>query len=559
MWKAKNNGNAISHCVGQMAHDIPCQLREPLARAIKQLRALYQPVPLVKMAEANDASAAWALQQLQIHHPEDYADTLIASFRDADPKSRGMIFSTLAAAYPPGAKMLRETLTDQQAADLAIELARFEQKQEPELAKSRIPELLEIAKDAAGNRDYGERGPAIELLSALPLDEAQRAQFEELLLARAEDAPAETLQNLDSSMDHRGADQAPRSRPPLGRAGQRLGKSHGVRRVLQLPRRALNPRPRQTRDPEDANRRFRPSLFHPPRRQYERTVLAALALDLRELAPEIAHLASNGPECRMGNARTAGAAGSPDPETTATTSPATSPRCGWRPMPTPAPGCGSRSSLPRRMISPGNSSIVADRLRDGFRSALAVASPGVGEELKSKVRRPRFRFRDCSIWPNEARNSGHFRKLGFPIKKSCAPVGRRGVLPARPQGRTNSISHTAMAYAVIKTGGKQYRIQEGDKFDVEKLDAEVDSTVTFDVLIVGEGESVKIGAPLVEGASVTAKVINQYRGPKGVAFKFKRRKGFHKNNRLPPQPDHARDHLDRRLIPNHSPTYFHGP
>jgi large subunit ribosomal protein L21 len=85
-----------------------------------------------------------------------------------------------------------------------------------------------------------------------------------------------------------------------------------------------------------------------------------------------------------------------------------------------------------------------------------------------------------------------------------------------------------MAYAVIKTGGKQYRIQEGDKFDVEKLDAEIDSEITFDALLVGEGDSVKIGAPLVDGASVTAKVINQFRGPKGIAFKFKRRKGFHK-------------------------------
>jgi len=113
-------------------------------------------------------------------------------------------------------------------------------------------------------------------------------------------------------------------------------------------------------------------------------------------------------------------------------------------------------------------------------------------------------------------------------KKILRRWGGRGVLPARPQGWTNSISHPAMAYAVIKTGGKQYRIQEGDKFDVEKLDVEVDSEITFDVLIVGEGESVKIGAPLVAGASVTAKVINQYRGPKGVAFKFKRRKGFHK-------------------------------
>lgn len=52
-----------------------------------------------------------------------------------------------------------------------------------------------------------------------------------------------------------------------------------------------------------------------------------------------------------------------------------------------------------------------------------------------------------------------------------------------------------MAYAVIKTGGKQYRVQQGDTIDVEKLDAEVDSELSFDVLLVGEGDSVQIGAP----------------------------------------------------------------
>jgi len=86
-----------------------------------------------------------------------------------------------------------------------------------------------------------------------------------------------------------------------------------------------------------------------------------------------------------------------------------------------------------------------------------------------------------------------------------------------------------MAYAVIKTGGKQYRVQQGDKIDVEKLDFEVDTLIQFEeVLLVGEGESVRVGAPIVAGASVTAKVVEQHRGPKGVAYKFKRRKGFHK-------------------------------
>jgi large subunit ribosomal protein L21 len=102
------------------------------------------------------------------------------------------------------------------------------------------------------------------------------------------------------------------------------------------------------------------------------------------------------------------------------------------------------------------------------------------------------------------------------------------ISPPAHKGGFNHFSYTAMAYAVIKTGGKQYRVSEGTKFDVEKLNAEVDSEIHFDVLLVGEGESVKIGAPLVAGASVTVKVINQYRGPKEIAFKFKRRKGFHK-------------------------------
>ncbi len=122
--------------------------------------------------------------------------------------------------------------------------------------------------------------------------------------------------------------------------------------------------------------------------------------------------------------------------------------------------------------------------------------------------------------------SGISPNLDFQRKKTLRGPWTRGVLPARPQGWNHNF--TAMAYAVIKTGGKQYRIQEGEKLDVERLDAEVDSEIKFDVLMIGEGESLKIGAPLVAGASVTAKVINQFRGPKGVAFKFKRRKGFHK-------------------------------
>ena len=86
-----------------------------------------------------------------------------------------------------------------------------------------------------------------------------------------------------------------------------------------------------------------------------------------------------------------------------------------------------------------------------------------------------------------------------------------------------------MAYAIFKTGGKQYKVQEGDKIDVEKLDLEVGGEASFgEVLLVGDGSSTKIGDPIIEGASVTASVLEQHRAKKVTAFKFKRRKGHHK-------------------------------
>ncbi|MCE5232201.1 MAG: 50S ribosomal protein L21 [Mizugakiibacter sp.] len=84
-------------------------------------------------------------------------------------------------------------------------------------------------------------------------------------------------------------------------------------------------------------------------------------------------------------------------------------------------------------------------------------------------------------------------------------------------------------YAVIKTGGKQYRVMQGEVLRVELLPAEVDSTVQFDqVLMVGEGESVKVGTPLVAGATVSAKVRAHGRADKVRIVKFRRRKHHRK-------------------------------
>ena len=82
-------------------------------------------------------------------------------------------------------------------------------------------------------------------------------------------------------------------------------------------------------------------------------------------------------------------------------------------------------------------------------------------------------------------------------------------------------------YAIIKTGGKQYRVQEGDNIFVEKLDADVDSNVVFDqVLAVVNDGDVKVGAPVVEGAKVTAKVLAQGKEQKILVFKYKAKSNY---------------------------------
>lgn len=85
-------------------------------------------------------------------------------------------------------------------------------------------------------------------------------------------------------------------------------------------------------------------------------------------------------------------------------------------------------------------------------------------------------------------------------------------------------------YAIIETGGKQYKVSEGDKVRVEKLDAEVDSTVTIDQVLMIGGDSVKIGNPVVEGAKVEAKVVAQEKAKKVIVYKYKPKKGYHKKN-----------------------------
>jgi large subunit ribosomal protein L21 len=91
-------------------------------------------------------------------------------------------------------------------------------------------------------------------------------------------------------------------------------------------------------------------------------------------------------------------------------------------------------------------------------------------------------------------------------------------------------------YAVIRTGGKQYRVQPGDVLEVELLDGEKGKEIALeDVLLVADGDKIRVGKPAVKGARVTAEVVeSDKKGRKVIAFKFRRREGYHRKRGVRP-------------------------
>ncbi len=83
-------------------------------------------------------------------------------------------------------------------------------------------------------------------------------------------------------------------------------------------------------------------------------------------------------------------------------------------------------------------------------------------------------------------------------------------------------------YAIIATGGKQYRVSQGDVIYIEKIEKDADSKLSFDVLMVGGDEGVKVGSPILDGAMVEGKVLGQVKGEKIVIYKYKSKKNYHR-------------------------------
>lgn len=86
-------------------------------------------------------------------------------------------------------------------------------------------------------------------------------------------------------------------------------------------------------------------------------------------------------------------------------------------------------------------------------------------------------------------------------------------------------------YAVVNTGGKQYKVQKGETLRIEKIPGEVGSSVTFDkVLMVADGENIRVGQPVLENVAVLAQIVEQDKAKKILIFKYKRRKRYRRKN-----------------------------
>ncbi|HVJ45758.1 MAG TPA: hypothetical protein VM511_05185, partial [Luteolibacter sp.] len=279
----------------EFRYDLPFVIREPLRLALEQIDAVHDSGKLSLMTEKQDEGGIWALQQLQIHHPQVYSELMIARFKDAETPERSLIFNTLVAANPKAADKLKRTLSEDDQKALTIELTRFELEHDPAEAKERIVALLGILEDKPGKQSWDTRGPAIEFLAKIPLDEKQRLAFEELLIREINEPRRDNtisivglayiaIRNLPDPERHwkvllDNADKA-----------SGWGEFHSLMETLCFI---------QERNPE----RYRKELLDLLKQRLVKSpgmmndlFEASLAMDFRELSPEIIALASDGPE-----------------------------------------------------------------------------------------------------------------------------------------------------------------------------------------------------------------------------------------------------------------------
>ena len=377
----------------QLDDDFATRLRSPLSRAIGRLRAFDHPAQLMEMAQSADGDVVWALQQLQSLDPDAYTEALTTRFRDAEEKDRRMIFATLAAAYPPGARRLRDGLTETERDGVVMELAGFEMTDDPARAKSRIPVLLDLLQDPSVSHGRFDRGQVIDLLTKLPLDATQQLRFEQLLL---DELKTPRRDKYDSSI-LRGVYPALVNLPEPDRHWDALVDSGetAIRRdeydylVDSLATLALaNPEPRLAQ----LAAFLRPGIAN-HKGMVKHLFLAALALDLRGLAPDIADLATSGSEVPEGeDARPPADSGDERYHT------ARHVTALWLESDADT---RARMWIALLLVSPYDftgHTTIASRLRDRCRDALAAVSPELHQRLIASARTAAKTTPDLTDW-----------------------------------------------------------------------------------------------------------------------------------------------------------------
>ena len=272
-------------------HELAPALREPLAATLKQLRMASDPKLLTKEAKARTNLSFWALDRLRKSYPSEWETSLMMEFRDADLKTKRNILVTLNAARPEAAKGLLFLMSAKETSDLLLEVTELENATEPGKPSPRVPAILALLKDTGA--EMQRRMGAMELLSEMKLNEEQAREF--LMLLLAELKKPQTHKDF-SSMDTLGPVLEAMGRLP--EAAAHLDEIQAVKRGwtnfssgLEAIARLTNDRP----DREERLQAFLRPAFTGSEGMLNGVFTAALAFDLKGLAPEIAGLASENP------------------------------------------------------------------------------------------------------------------------------------------------------------------------------------------------------------------------------------------------------------------------
>lgn len=387
-----------------LKHDFLTQVRPPLTQAIRQLHSIGQPARLRELAESKDDSAMWALRQLYQLQPDAYAEVLIRRFSTDDPRFRRSTFETLANVNPAAAGRLRDSLTDNEQAELLFEITDFERSDDPSRAQTRVSALLKIVEQptekilANGNPSPSQRREAITQLAKLPLNPADQKRFEGLLVNEL--LFPETLEIYGKCAISAAADAIVVQPNPdrfwdalYAAASAESGHFEFHSLIDALTTLALaKPQPQLSQIAELLRPRLRKHEG-----QIERLFPVIHALDLQSLKREIEFLATSGPIVADGEV-TNSCKNDPDTPCLHRYHSARHISALWQ-----EPDVDTRARMWTALVinSPydfSGTGTIPSCLRDRCRSAIAAASPEIYQQLVAKARATSDLPREISEW-----------------------------------------------------------------------------------------------------------------------------------------------------------------